>query len=120
MGRPNDEAGMTFTQDDSIKFRRFCQEIINNPRPMDAQTSKREGAYLWCEDWEMIEILKFFFLGRDVYLTEAPPNRLKNNPLWSKEEIIKKADSFMEFYNSADHIIEILRNMRIGTTSRIS
>ena len=110
---------MTFSDSDKVKFRRFCQEIIGNPRPMNAQTSKREGAYLWCDDWETIEILKYFFLGKDVYLTEPPPNRLKNNPLWSKEEIAKKAENFMDFYSNADQIIEILRSLRSGTASRV-
>lgn len=111
---------MIFTDKDIIKFKTFCQEIIGNPRPMDEQPSQKYGGYLWCEDWEIIEILKYLFNGRDGYHGDPPPNRLKNNPLWSKDEIEKKAEMLMSFYQNSDHIIENLRSLRNGTASRIA
>ena len=101
---------MTFTPAELIKLKRFCQEIISSPRPLDDQPSQKSGIYLWCEDWEIIEILKYFFLGREVYYLDPPPNRLKNNPLFSKDEIEKKAGGFM--HQSADEVIEKLKNKR--------
>lgn len=69
----------------------FCQQIIFRPIPLDAQITIRDGDKIWCQDWETIEICKCLFHGEDVYRADPPPNRLKNNPLWSKDAIIQKA-----------------------------
>lgn len=98
--------------EETIKLKRFCQEIINKPRPMEDQPHAREGVFLWCEDWEIIEILKYFFNGKEGYFGDPPPNRLKNNPLWSKEKIEEKALNLMEAYKDADGIIEYFRANR--------
>lgn len=103
---------MTLSDYDKLKLRTYCQQIISNPRPLEAQFYRREGAFLWCEDWEIIEILKYLFLGRELYHGDPPPNRLKNNPLWSKEEIEKKAERYMEDHQNADAIIGELRAIR--------
>lgn len=87
---------------------------------MEAQAHNKEGNYLWCEDWEIIEVLKFMFLGKTSYMNDTPPRRLKNNPLWSKSDIEKKAEYYMEVYRNADLIIEALRNQRLDSASRIS
>ena len=106
--------------DDIIKLKRFCQEIISKPRPMEDQPSERRDGFLWCRDWEIIEILKYLFLGHDIYMMELPPRRLKNNPLWSKAEIEKKASLLLPLSGHADRIIEQLRVYRNGTASGIS
>lgn len=103
---------MKFTENEIIKLRRFCQAIINNPRPFDNQPSQRDGIYLWCEDWEIIEVLKFMFLGREIYYADPPPNRLKNNHLWSQDEISRKAEDLMDRYRNVDNIIEFLKTER--------
>lgn len=110
---------MIFTPGEIIKLKRFCQEIIDKPRMMDAQPSERRGAYIWCEDWEIIEILKYLFNGPAMYADDPPPNRLKNNPLWSKDQIKSMAESYLENYQTADSIITALRSLRNGSPSRI-
>lgn len=105
---------MKLMDKDMIRLRNYCQVIISQPRALDAQPSVREGVHLWCEDWELIEILKFMFLGKETYLIEPPPNRLKNNPLWSKENIIKMAEKYMEIYQDADQIVSLMKGIRNG------
>lgn len=110
---------MQFNAADILLLKRFLQEIIGRPRPMEVQPSVREGIYLWCEDWEIIEILKYLFHGKEVYYGDPPPNRLKNNPLWSKEEIEKKAEQLKEKYQNAARIIEALSSQRNAAASRV-
>ena len=101
-----------FNKDDILKFRLFCHEICANPRSIEAQPYKREGTFLWCEDWEIIEILKYLFNGKVMYYEDPPPNRLKNNPLWNKEDIEKKAEALVVELVETDKIIEHLRAKR--------
>jgi len=105
-----------FSQEDIIKFKKFAQEIINSPNPIEQQKFIREKNFLWCTDWEIIEILKYLFNGEDMYLTDPPPNRLKNNPLWSKEEIIKAAKEIIENSDNSDEIIKKLKKKRNNDT----
>ena len=67
---------------DILKIKRYCQEIINRPRPIEDQAHRKQGGCLWCRDWEIIELTKYLFNGRSAYFGDPPPNRLKNNPLW--------------------------------------
>lgn len=105
--------------EDKVKLKRLCQEIIDKPRMMEDQPHQRKGKYLWCEDWEMIEILKYLFLGKDEYHRDPPPNRLKGNPLWSKSDIEGKVLHLMEMNPKVESIIEIIRTVRDGSTSRV-
>jgi hypothetical protein len=106
------EETVTFSQEDKIKFKRYCQEIIDNPRPIDGQPHVRGSGCLWCEDWKIIEYLKYFFNGEEMYLSDPPPKRLKNNPLWSKAEIIKEARIAATKLKTAKDIIEKFREKR--------
>ncbi len=101
-----------FNNEDCLKFRIFCQSIIVSPRPIDAQYHKREGIFIWCEDWEIIELCKYLFHGRELYYGDPPPNRLKFNPLWSKDDIAEKAEKLIAEFKDADSIIEHLRKRR--------
>jgi len=101
-----------FTKHEILKLKQYCQEIINAPMYMEEQPHKREGKYLWCMDWEIIEILKYLFNGRSMYALDPPPNRLKNNPLWSKEDISRKAELLIESSDGAEVIIQKLRSLR--------
>ena len=104
--------------EEKIKLKRFCEEIIENPRMLDCQPHKRDGKHIWCEDWEIIEILKYLFLGKEAYMGDTPPNRLKNNHLWSKAEIETKAEMLKA--KPVAQIISQLRNLRNGTASGLS
>jgi len=103
---------MVLSDREKLDFKLFCQQIITKPRVIDEQPHKREGIYLWCEDWRMIELCKYFFNGRDMYYEDPPPNRLKNNPLWSKDEIATQAEKLFADFGSVDKIIEYLKQER--------
>ena len=61
----------------------------------------------------MIEVMKYLFLGESTYIAEAPPRRLRNNPLWSKEKIKALAESLLAQYEgNLDDIIGRLRSAR--------
>lgn len=94
-----------FTRAEEIMLRNYVQEIINRPRSMEEQHHTRQGVHLWCDDWEIIEILKYLFNGHNGYMGDPPPNRLKNNPLWSKEGIAEKANKLIEESNGDVHKI---------------
>lgn len=100
------------TSEDALKLRRCCQSIISAPRSMEAQWYQFKQGFIWCEDWEMIEILKYLFLGKDLYYGDPPPRRLKNNPLWSREGIEQKAEELVRKLGTVDMIIEEIRNRR--------
>lgn len=103
---------MSFSQADRLKFKIYCQEIINKPRAIDDQPHVRMGGFIWCEDWKIIEILKYYFIGTDTYLVEAPPKRLKRNPLWKKDEIVLEASDLRIKLETAEKIIEHFREVR--------
>ena len=103
---------MTLTPEEMLAFKRFTLSITEKPRPLESQPCVREGVFLWCEDWEIIEISKYFFNGRDMYFTDPPPNRLKHNPLWSKEDIAAKAEALWEAQGSAAKVLEVLHARR--------
>lgn len=101
-----------FNDADRLEFKRYCQKIIEAPKPIDDQPHARDGGYLFCLDWEIIEILKYLFNGPEMYRDDPPPNRLKNNPLWSKEDIVAKAEGLITTYATADQIIAALKARR--------
>lgn len=108
-----------FNPDEILQLKRFLQSIIEKPMPMDTQHPVRDGVFLWCDEWEMIEILKYLFNGREMYILDPPPNRLKNNPLWSKEDIMQKAEALIAEHFSAAAIIETLKRKREQNAPRV-
>ncbi len=101
-----------FNDQDVLALKTYCQSVINLPRPIDDQPHTREGVFLWCEDWEIIEICKYLFHGRDVYYGDPPPNRLRFNPLWSKDDVSKKAEALISDYKTVANIIDFLKKRR--------
>lgn len=108
-----------FNEQERYLLKKYCEEIIYSPRPIDAQPHKKENGKIWCEDWEIIEILKYMFNTKEAYWGDPPPNRLKNNPLWSKEGIEKKAEDFINLYKSPITIIDSFKTLRSQVASGI-
>jgi hypothetical protein len=101
------------TDQERRTLKEYCQHIIERPRPIWAQPNITQDGRVWCEDWEIIEILKYFFNGKDMYYDDPPPNRLKNNPLWSKQDIERRALELRDLCaGSVDKIIEHLTERR--------
>ncbi len=101
-----------FTPEEILNLKIFCQGITTSPRPIESQVHSRIGPYLWCDDWEIIEILKYLFNGKAMYYEDPPPNRLKNNTLWSKENIEKEAEKLISELKTAEAIINYLKQRR--------
>ena len=101
-----------FNAEEILALKIYCQHITMNPRPMGVQVFKRDGNHIWCDDWEIIEILKYLFNGSHMYNEDPPPNRLKNNPLWSKEEIVSKAEALITELQTSNNIINYLKQRR--------
>lgn len=91
---------MQFNETQLTSIKNYCQRIIERPLPRGVQKWVTDGKHCWCEDWEAIEICKYLFNGREAYIGDPPPNRLKDNPLWSKEEIMAKGEQFISYYRS--------------------
>lgn len=103
---------MFFMPDDILKLKNFCQQIIDKPRAINAQWHVRKDGFIWCSDWQIIEILKYFFNGRQEYIGDPPPNRLKGNPLWNKQAIMDDAEQLKTFHSNVDEIIAALKKRR--------
>ena len=101
-----------FTREEVRVFENFLQKIIERPRPMDSQPHTKENGFLWCDDWRLIEILKYFINGPDMYQNDPPPNRLKHNPLWSKDIIVFQAGELLTVYRTPEEIVEHLQKER--------
>lgn len=86
--------------------------IINHPRPFEEQPHGRLGNYLFCEDWEFMEILKYLIIGKEGYLLEPPPKRLKENPLFNQAYIVEQADMLVNQFGTADKIIDYIKERR--------
>ncbi len=82
-----------FTPEQIRELKIFNQSITMSPLPIDKQEARTDGKHMWCADWWTIEVLKCLFNGEQGYRLDPPPNRLKNNYLWSQEEIIKNANA---------------------------
>lgn len=103
-----------FTPEDILNLRIYCQSITRAPRHMEEQLHTRAGVYLWCEDWLIIELCKYLFHGKETYYGDPPPNRLKNNPLFSKDAIAGEAEQLIAEYKTADAIIAHFTTVRAG------
>jgi hypothetical protein len=104
----------TFTQREIITLEEYLQTIIGNPTPFYKQKSVFDdnGRCLWCEEWELIEMLKFLFNGKDIYYRDPPPNRLKNSTAWSKEAVEAKVEQELGSMETVEQIINYLRKVR--------
>lgn len=85
-----------FTPQQLLDLRIFTQSITMRPVPIDKQEAVRNGKDIWCADWWTIEVLKCLFNGEAVYRVDPPPNRLKNNKIWSMEQIVSNANQKLQ------------------------
>jgi len=97
---------------DTLKVKNFIQSVIDNPKPLDEQWCERRQGFVWCSDWEIIEIAKCLMHGPEVYRLDPPPNRLKGNPLWSMEKIVAEAKFLTNRYKNIDDVINKLKEER--------
>lgn len=97
----------------ALKVKNFVQSITERPAPIESQPFKREGIFTWCDDWELIELGKCLFMGKEVYLGDPPPRRLKFNPLFDQAGIVQAVDALLQKHGGdADKIIEELETRR--------
>lgn len=81
-----------FTLEQIRELKIFNQSITMRPIPIDKQEAVRKEKDIWCADWWTIEVLKCLFNTEPVYRLDPPPNRLKNNKIWSMEQIVSNAN----------------------------
>ncbi len=104
----------TFTQEEIIKLKELLFWMTGAPIPFDKQKVifNEEGRCLWCEEWETLEMIKYIFRGKETYLTEPPPNRLKNSTIWSREVIAEKTEKVVSEANNIEELIGYFKNRR--------
>jgi len=107
---------MSFTDEEIVQLKEYCQAVIEHPRRLEDQIHKIEAGHIWCRDWEIVEILKYLFNGEVLYYEDPPPNRARNNPLWpSKEVIVATAQQLLEATEGEVYkIIQQLEQRRNG------
>jgi len=105
----------TITREENIALQNYLNTILSFPTSFSQQKSNmgEEGFCLWCEEWEVIEMVKYLINGKDMYYADPPPNRLRNSQgLWSKEAIEKKVIDTFDTMESVDQIIEWFKKAR--------
>jgi hypothetical protein len=100
------------TDADKLRLRQFVQQVTNRPRPLTAQPVQREGVFVWCDDWEIIELCKVLFHGKDAYLGDPPPNRLKLNPFYQPQRLIEQAEALWAEHGSAEALVKAFEARR--------
>ena len=103
---------MNYTPEDILLLKRFVQRITDKPAPLDTQPCTREGVFLWCEDWHLIELGKCLFHSAPVYLGDPPPRRLRFNPLWSQQAIVEEATALQQQFPVVTDLIAHLEARR--------
>lgn len=93
-------------------FKNYCQQIIDRPRAIDQQPHERKDGFLFCEDWQIIEMLKYYFNGPVMYADDPPPNRLKRNPLFNKADLVTLAMAVEAEYPDVNDRINYFRSRR--------
>ena len=107
----------TLDEKEKIVLKEYLQKIIGIPIPFDKQKSifGKNHVCLWCEEWEIIEMLKFLFNGKDNYYLDPPPNRIKNSSeLWNKEDIEKKVLDDLGEMQMVEQMVEYFQKRREG------
>ena len=101
-------------EDEIIVLKQYLQKVIGYPTPFDKQKSifGQNKFCQWCEEWEIIEMLKFLFNGKDMYYSDPPPNRLKNSSFWSKQAIEEKVERDLGKMDNVEQIIEYFKDKR--------
>uniref|UniRef100_A0A6M3ISW9 Uncharacterized protein n=1 Tax=viral metagenome TaxID=1070528 RepID=A0A6M3ISW9_9ZZZZ len=99
-----------FNDADKLSLRIFCQEITRAPRGVHKHICSNDVVCLWCDDWEIIEVLKYLFIGPEAYDAEPLPGRLVNCPAYNRAAIIKKATEYLSW--PVEEVISALRKRR--------
>jgi len=106
----------------------FLKFLQFNLLPIKGQRGKKEGEFVFVEDWLTIELSKAFYIGPERYLEDPIPRRLEGNPLFSQEEVLdlytKKQEALSELEErkeESNHIFitQIGRGLDILLTSFI-
>jgi hypothetical protein len=105
----------TFNDKEIIQLKEYLSSVIGNPTPFAKQKSifRSDGFCQWCDEWELIEMLKYLINGKDNYYADPIPNRLRKSDVFPgkkfiEEKVIKSFDS----YGSVDEIINHFKRIR--------
>ena len=77
-------------QPQEIALQNLLANLIYHPLPFASQEYLTEQGKGWCYEWKAIEVIKCLFDGEEIYTKDRCPNRMKNNPFFSKEKIIEE------------------------------
>lgn len=105
---------INFTKSDMNDLKNCLARILDHPTSFDKQKSIMgpNKFCLWCEEWEVIEMLKYLINGKEDYYKDPPPNRLKKSTLWSKEKIEEKVIRDLDAMTSVDQIVDYFKHKR--------
>lgn len=103
---------MHISENESTSLKHFCQLLINCPLRMEQQQYVIKDEKIWCSEWESLELCKYIIYGKPYYYNDPPPNRLKHNSLWNKEEIERKAEILLTKFNTVAELILFLKQNR--------
>jgi hypothetical protein len=84
---------------DKLKLVSFIKHIQYSLLSIEGQRKIGEGKDLFVEDWLTIELAKFFYIGKEVYLSDPIPRRLKDNQNFNQEQIVKFAEQKIEIFS---------------------
>lgn len=100
-----------FDKDLKIELMKFTQFVTTNLVPLYEQKTRGEGKNFFCEDWWNIEVLKFLFNGKSMYLEDPPPWRLIGNKNFSKQEIIDDGEKRIAMFKTLEEVKDSTDNI---------
>lgn len=111
----------TFTEKEIVVLKEYLAQITGRPIPFAKQKTVFDinGKCQWCEEWEMIEMLKYLINGKENYYYDPPPNRLKYSTAWSKENVEAKVIKDLDSLQSIEEIIDYFKKARELFNGRI-
>jgi len=101
-----------------IEFMKFTQFMTAYLVPLYDQHYVGEGKNFWCVDWWTIEVAKYLFNGKEIYLNDPPPWRLRNNRNFNKEMIIKDGDIKLSMFEALKEVKDSTDNLLICEVGR--
>lgn len=88
-----------FNEKELISLQLFSQSIIDRSLPFDHQEAVIQGKDRWCADLWTLEVLRCLILSETVYRNTELPDNLKNNKIFSIEEICTAATNKMKMFD---------------------
>jgi hypothetical protein len=76
-----------FTENEKLELIALRQEVDSNNLPFDKQEAQKSDEGFWCSDWWTTEVCRCLVREKD-FLTDLPPEKAWNNPLWKREDIL--------------------------------